>query len=80
MHYWQPGEQVETMNLTAKQIEAAKAGQPVAVETEEAGRLYLVSEELFQQVMSLRQSEPEQEAFRERSMRQAGRIAAGDSE
>ena len=25
------------MNLTAKQIEAAKAGQPVAVETEEAG-------------------------------------------
>ena len=68
------------MNLTAKQIEAVKAGQPVAVETEEAGRLYLVSEELFQQVMSLLQSEPEQEAFRKFSMRQAGRIAAHDSE
>jgi hypothetical protein len=68
------------MNLTAKQIEAAKAGQPVAVETEEAGRLYLVNEELFQQVMSLLQSEPEQEAFRKFSMREAGRIAARDAE
>ena len=68
------------MNLTAKQIEAVKAGQPVAVETEEAGRLYLVSEDLFQQVMSLLQSEPEQEAFRKFSMREAGRIAARDSE
>jgi PHD/YefM family antitoxin component YafN of YafNO toxin-antitoxin module len=68
------------MNLTPKQIEAAKAGHPVAVETEEAGRLYLVSEELFQQVMSLLQSEPEQEAFRKFAMREAGRIAARDSE
>jgi hypothetical protein len=68
------------MNLTAKQIEAVKAGPPVAVETEEAGRLYLVSEDLFQQVMSLLQSEPEQEAFRKFSMREAGRIAARDSE
>ncbi len=68
------------MNLTAKQIEAAKAGQPVAVETEEAGRLYLVSEELFQQVLNLLQSEPEQAAFRKFSMREAGRIAARDSE
>jgi PHD/YefM family antitoxin component YafN of YafNO toxin-antitoxin module len=68
------------MNLTAKQIEAAKAGQPVAVETEEAGRLYLVSEELFRQVMDLLQSEPEQEAFRKFSMREATRLAAGDSD
>jgi hypothetical protein len=68
------------MNLTAKQIEAAKAGQPVAIETEEAGRLYLVNEELFQQVMNLLQSEPEQEAFRKFSMREAGRMAARDSE
>ena len=68
------------MNLTAKQIEAAKAGQPVAIETEEAERLYLVNEELFQQVMNLLQSEPEQEAFRKFSMREAGRIAARDSQ
>jgi len=33
------------MNLKAKQIEAAKAGQPVAVGAEEAGRLYLVVDE-----------------------------------
>jgi PHD/YefM family antitoxin component YafN of YafNO toxin-antitoxin module len=68
------------MNLTAKQIDAAKAGQPVAVETEEAGRLYLVSEELFQQVMDLLQSEPEQEAFRKFSMREATRLVAQDSD
>jgi len=64
------------VNLTAKQIEAAKAGQPVVVETEEAGRLYLVSEDLYRQVMILLQSEPEQEAFRKFSLRQAGRIAS----
>jgi hypothetical protein len=68
------------MNLTAKQIEAAKAGLPVVVETEEAGRLYLVSEDLFQQVMNLLQSEPEQEAFRKFSMRQAGRIASENAD
>jgi hypothetical protein len=68
------------MNLTTKQIEAAKAGQPVAVDTEEAGRLYLVSEELYQQVMNLLQSEPEQDAFRKFSMREATRLAARDAE
>jgi PHD/YefM family antitoxin component YafN of YafNO toxin-antitoxin module len=64
------------MNLTTKQIQAAKAGQPVVVETEEAGRLYLLSEDLYRQVMILLQSEPEQEAFRKFSMGQAGRVAS----
>jgi hypothetical protein len=68
------------MNLTANQIEAAKAGQPVAVDTEEAGRLYLVSEEFFQLVMNLLQTEPEQKALRKFSTREATRIAAHDSE
>ncbi len=68
------------MDLTAKQIEAAKAGHPVAIETEGAGRLYPVSEELVQQLMNLLQSEPEQQAFRKFSMREAARIVAGDSE
>jgi PHD/YefM family antitoxin component YafN of YafNO toxin-antitoxin module len=68
------------MNLTEKQIEAARAGQPVVVETKEAGRLYLLSEELYRQVMNLLQSEPEQEAFRNFSMRQAGRIASENAD
>ena len=67
------------MNLTTKQIQAAKAGQPVVVETEEAGRLYLLSEDLYRQVMILLQSEPEQEAFRKFSLGQASRIASENS-
>ena len=41
---------------------------------------YTVSEDLFQQVISLVQSEPEQEAFRKSSTREAGQKAARDSE
>jgi PHD/YefM family antitoxin component YafN of YafNO toxin-antitoxin module len=79
-NHFRAGRQDGLMNLTPKQIEAVKAGHPVLVEREEAGRLYVLNEELYEQVMIALQSEPQQEAFRQFSMKQADRIALEDAD
>jgi hypothetical protein len=63
------------MNLSVEQIKAIKAGQPVVVDTVEAGKVYLLSEERYRQVLLLLQSETEQESFRGLAMDEADRIA-----
>jgi hypothetical protein len=64
------------MNLTVKQIEAVKAGEPVAVEMPEAGKVYVLREDVYRRLVHLLQSEPEQEAFRELAMEEADRMAS----
>ncbi len=64
------------MILSAKQIEAVKAGQPVAVDIPETGTVYVLNEETFQKILLLLQSEPDQVAFRQFAMREAERIAS----
>jgi hypothetical protein len=64
------------MNLTVQQIEAVKAGQPVAVETPEVGKVYVLREDIYRRLTLLLQSEPEQQAFRELAMQEADRMAS----
>jgi PHD/YefM family antitoxin component YafN of YafNO toxin-antitoxin module len=63
------------LNLTLKQIQALNAGQPVVIEIEGAGKIYLLSEEHYRQMMLVLQSEPDQQAFRELAAEEADRIA-----
>ena len=63
------------MILSAKEIEAVKAGKPVEVNAPELGKLYLITEEFYNRIILLLQSDPDQERFRELAMEEAERIA-----
>jgi hypothetical protein len=64
------------MNLTVKQIEAVKSGEPVAVDSPEIGKVYVLREDVYRRLIELLQSEPEQQAFRDLAMQEAERIAS----
>jgi hypothetical protein len=64
------------MNLTVKQIEAVKSGEPVAVDAPEIGKVYVLREDVYRRLIELLQSEPDQQRFRELAMEEAERIAS----
>jgi hypothetical protein len=64
------------MNLTVKQIEAVKSGEPVAIDLPETGKVYVLREDVYRRLILLLQSEPEQQAFRELAMQEADRLAS----